>query len=1043
MKMTEIAVDRPITASMLVGIVIVVSAVAFTRIPIDLMPDVQFPSLSLSVTYRGATPEEIETIITRPIEEAMGSVDNIDTMETTSAEEQANIRLMFNWGTDIDEAANDVRERLDRIRGFFPDEVDPPVMYKFDVNQSPVFRLGLFSDTVPVSDLRYLAEHTLQPRLERIAGVASVDLGGGRLREIQVNLTQEKLDALQLSPQTIVQAIRAENINLPAGEVYSGDSHLVMRTKGQFVKPEELKDIVVATRGGVPIYLRDVAEIEDGLQELRRVERVDGEPAISMYLFKQSGSNTVSVAGQVKDEIEKIRRDYPHLNLLVLFDNSKFIKDAISDVQHAAMYGTLIAIGVLLIFLRDIRATIVVASTIPVSIMATFSLMYFAGFTLNIVSFGGLALGIGLLVDNSIVVLENIYRHREAGDDGRTAAIKGTVEVTAPIIASTMTNLVVFLPLLFLSGAASIMFTQLAYVVAFSSMFSLFFSLTLVPTLARILLVNEAREKSSHDTVGWKVFLWGERILKMMEDRYRGVLHFALAHRFIIVTVSATLFAISLPMFKLLGFEYMPTADEGEVRVFGRMAAGTRLEAMEEVFMKLEGIVREQFGDEIAHVSTRFGEGSSMRSSGANSGSMDIILKDRAERTESSEEIAERIRPAISGIPGVRAFARASGGLFIFRMITPEGDEIDVEVRGYDRDEGLRVAEEVRKKLETIEGITDAQISRSEGRPEIGLQIDRYKASEAGLTVSSIAENIRTNFGGIVATRYREGGEEYDVLVRLREADRQTIKNLQTHWITGPSGERVPASNFLTEGREIGPSEISRKDQERILQVSADLEPGYSLGNVMEDVKRELRTIQLPEDFTLMYGGEYEEQQKSYNELMLGIALAVLLVYMVMAAQFESIVQPLVVMFSIPFAAIGVLGIMWLTKTTVNVQSVLGMIVLVGIVVNNAIVLVDYINMLRREHGYSLYEAVEQGGRRRLRPIMMTTVTTMLALVPLALGIGAGGDLQAPMARVIFGGMLTSTLITLVFVPIVYTSVEEYFERRKQRVADLPALAAK
>ncbi len=1035
MKLTHIAVDRPIMTSMVVAIVLVVSSAALLRLPIDLMPDVTYPSLSVSVSYNGATPEEIETLITRPIEESMGSVENVEVMETTSSEGQATVRLRFAWGQDLDEAANEVRQRLDRVRGFLPDDVDPPVLHKWDFNQSPIVRFGLSSSSIGASELRHLAEHTLKPRLERIPGIASVYVGGGRVREIRVDLSQEKLDALELSPGIIVQAIRAENINMPAGEVFSGGTQLVMRTQGQFLAPDELKNIVVATRESVPVFLRDVAKVTDGYEELRQVERINGEPGITLSIVKQSGGNTVAVADAAHAEFELIARDYPYLGVIVLSDSSDFIRDAISNVRLAAVSGGALAIVILMVFLRNLRSTLIIASAIPISVMAAFSMIYFAGFTLNIVSFGGLALGVGLLVDNSIVVLENIFRHRESGEEPRTAAIEGTREVSTAIIASTLTTLVVFLPLLFITGAASVMFTQLAYVVAFRLVCSLLVSLTLIPTLACRFLRIESLEAKANESLGHKLYRLSEGAFQRTEQSYRRLLHGALEHRFLVVVASMALLAAILPMFRLLGFEYMPSTDEGQIRVYGRMAPGARIGAMDEAFRQVEDVIERRIGDDVANTHTRFGMAEWWSSRGSNRGSVEVLLKPLGERTRSTEEISDSLREDLNQIVGLRAYARARGGMFIFRMLQPEGENIAVEIRGYDREAGYLIAEEVREKLEGIEGISDAQLSRTEGRPEIALQIDRRRAAEAGLTVTSIARSIRTNFGGEIATRYREGGDEYDVRVRLEEGDRQTLKDLRDHWVVTPAGERVPASNFLTESRTIGPTRISRKNQERLLTVAANLEPGYKLGNVMRDVEVELGAIQLPQDFALVYGGEYEEQQKSYREMTLGLLLAVLLVYMVMAAQFESFVYPLIIMFAIPFASIGVLLSLFITGTTISVQSILGVIMLVGIVVNNAIVLVDYINLQRREKGLSLLEAVEQGARRRLRPILMTTLTTALALVPMALGLGSGGELQAPMARVVIGGLLTSTLITLVLIPILYASVEGWFERRRGALA--------
>lgn len=1036
MKLTEIAVDRPITTIMGVMIVIAVSVVSFTKLPIDLMPDITYPALSISVNYEGATPEEIERLVVRPIEEAMSAVEGVDEMESTASEESGLVRMRFNWGTPLDEAADDVRTKLDRMRGRLPDDIDPPVLYKFDFDQRPIMGFGLSSEAMNEMDLRHLAENSLKNRLERVAGVASADVGGGMRREIQVNLSQEKLDALDLSPQVILAAISAENVNLPAGEINEGTSKLMMRTQGQFGAPEELKRIVVAQRDGVPIFLRDVAEVVDSHEEIRRQERMNGDPAITIRIMKQSGSNTVAVEEAIMEEAERIRRDYPQIQMATLWESSSYIKDAISNVQTAALFGAGLAVIILLIFLRNLRSTLIIVSAIPISMMATFALIYFAGFTLNVVSFGGLALGIGLLLDNSIVVLENIFRHRESGEPRRESAIRGTKEVSTAIIASTLTTLVVFLPLAFISGAASVMFGQLGFTVAFSLACSLVIALTLIPTLARRLLRVESLEVTSNESFTHKIYRVSEMGFRWLDNQYRKILHFSLNHRALVIVGALAIFAGAMPVFRAIGFEYMPQADEGEVRVSGEMAPGTRLDELDRVFTRMEGIIREKVGEDVESMHTEFGMSDWYRADGSNEGDIRLNLVDHAERDHSSEEIAELLREELTGIPGVEVRTRASGGMFFMRFLGGNEERVTVEIRGYDRDIAQRLSREIQDRLEGVEGITDTRVWRAGGRPEIGLKIDRQKAAEVGLNVNTIAQMIRTNFGGEVATRYREGGDEFDVRVRLAEEDRRRLDNLRDLWLVAPSGERVPVSNFVREQRQIGPTSIRRKNQERTVTVAANLEPGYALGNVMQDVQATMSEIQTPKNFTLIYGGEYEEQQESFRELMVGLILAILLVYMVMAAQFESLLHPLIIMFAIPFGAIGVLLSLLITGTTINMQSILGIIMLAGIVVNNAIVLVDYINLLRRENNYGLEEAVEEAGRRRLRPILMTTFTTALAMSPMALGLGAGGEIQAPMARVVIGGLLASTLITLVFVPTVYTTVEQELARFRQRRRD-------
>jgi len=1033
MKLTQIAVDRPVTTVMASLIVIVISVVSLSRLPIDLMPDITYPALSVVVGYDGAGPEEIETLVTRPMEEAMGSVSNVEEIESDSDEERARVQLRFTWGTDLEEVTNDVRERLDRIRDFLPEGVDPPVLFKFDMSMMPILYFGLSGSLDPV-DLRYLAEHTLKYRLERVPGVASLDVSGGFRREIQVNLIRDKLVALNLSPRSIVQAIRLENLDLPTGEVDEGDIELLVRTHGQFESLEELEQIVVATRNGVPVYLRDIAEISDGFEEIRQIERINGRPGITLQVIKQSGSNTVQVADAVYKEIASLEREFPYLDFAALFDSAEYIRDSIANVRSAALYGAILAVVILLVFLRNVRSTLIIATAIPISVMASFSLIYFGGFTLNIVSFGGLALGIGLLVDNSIVVLENIFRHREAGERARDAALEGSSEVTAAIVASTLTTLVVFLPLVFISGVQSVLFGQLSYVVAFSLTCSLVVALTLIPMLSRKVLKLEHRNPNGRETLLHKVYRVSEAGFDRADEVYKRLLHFALGHRKLVVFGVMLVLAAVIPLLWSVGFEFMPAADEGEVRIYGEMAPGTKLEVMDEAFRQVEAIAQKELGSDIENVQTSFGAGVWYRSASTNTGSVRIKLVDMNQRDRSSEEIAYDLLNKLNSIPGLIVRTSASGGLFIFRMMS-QGERVGIDVRGYDREEAVRVAEDIERALEGYEGIASTRLSHYRGRPEVAMEIDRDKAGEFGLSVADIAQRLRTAFGGEVATMYREGGDEYDVRVRLREEDRLRLEDLRTQWMVTPRGERVPLSNFVRLERRTGPSSIERIDQERSITVSAYLVPGYSLGNVIRDLRPRLNQIPLPKGFSLVYGGEYEDQLESYREMSMAFVLAVILVYMVMASQFESLLHPLIIMFSIPFALIGVILALVLTDTTLNVQSLMGVVMLTGIVVNNAIVLLDYVNMLRRKRGMQLREAVEEGGRRRLRPILMTTLTTVLALTPMAIGLGEGSELQAPMARVVIGGLLVSTLVTLVFIPTLYTILEERVERRRSAEA--------
>jgi len=600
-----------------------------------------------------------------------------------------------------------------------------------------------------------------------------------------------------------------------------------VRTHGQFESLDELKQIVVATRNGVPVYLKDIAEISDGFEEIRQIERINGRPGITLSVTKQSGSNTVQVAEEVYKEIASLERDFPYLDFVPLFDSAEYIRDSIANVRSAALYGAILAVVILLVFLRNVRSTMIIATAIPISVMASFSLIYFGGFTLNIVSFGGLALGIGLLVDNSIVVLENIFRHREAGERARDAALEGSSEVTAAIVASTLTTLVVFLPLVFLSGTASVFFGQLSFVVAFSLTCSLVVALTLIPMLSRKALKLESRDPNGRETLLHKVYRVSEVGFDRADEVYKRLLHFALGHRKLVVFGVMVVLAAVIPLLRSVGFEFMPSTDEGEVRVYGEMAPGTRLETMDEAFSKVEAIVKKELGSYVENVQASFGAGVWYRGGSTNTGSVRIKLVDMEQRDRSSEEIAYDLLKKLSSIPGLIVRTSASGGLFVFRMMS-QGERVGIDVRGYDREEAMRVAEDVQRVLEGYEGIARTRLSHYRGRPEVALEVDRDKAGEFGLSVADIAQRLRTAFGGEVATMYREGGDEYNVRVRLREQDRLRLEDLRTIWMVTPRGERVPLSNFVRLERRTGPSSIERIDQERSMTVSAYLVPGYS-----------------------------------------------------------------------------------------------------------------------------------------------------------------------------------------------------------------------
>jgi HAE1 family hydrophobic/amphiphilic exporter-1 len=1016
-SLSQVAVRRPVTIYMAVLIVLILGAVSIFKIRVELMPEITFPTVTINTAYENVSPGEIETLITEPVEKAVSSVAGVEEVSSVSVEGRSQVRVSFVWGTDLDSAASDLREKLDGIRDELPRDARAPVISKYDVNASPIMYIGIAGDMDDVS-LRTLVENQVRYRLERVAGVAAAEIRGGLEREIHVNLFLNQLRSLNISPAEVERALSAENVDLPAGRIDRAHMELTVRTLGQFTDLEQMRGTVVALRRGTPIYLRDLAAVEDSYREIDHVVRINGRGAVIVSLLKQPNANTVDVVERVKHEIAQIHRELPQIEIRSLRENAAYIRRAIDNVTQSALLGSIFAVAVLLLFLRSLRSTVIIGVAIPVSIVATFALMFFRGFTINIMSFGGLALGVGMLVDNSIVVLENIFRHRDEGKERGAAVYQGTREVTGAIVASTLTTVVVFLPLLFIPGTAGELFKQLAWVIFFSLMVSLLVALTLVPLMSYQLL-GLARSRDSRGA--GRLSGAAKAMMDGLERGYRALLIRSLDNKTLVLSLAALLFFASVSLFSEVGTEFMPKADEGEVQILAEMGEGTKISAMDSAFADMEAIV-ERHVPEAQNVFTHFGQFGG-RARGKNQGHVHIWLGPKSERRRSDEDIARDLRSRVRSVAGVVARVRARSGLFVFRRLGLAGDDnLEVNLRGHDLAAGHRIAGEIKSHMEQVGGISGARIDRRAGQPELGVHIDRERAAALGIPVATIAQTVKTALVGTRATLYRDGGDEFDVLVRLVERDRLTPQAVLDITVPTPSGKPVSLRNLIRLEERKGPTEIHRLNQERMISVSGEV-TGRDMGAVIGDLQARLRSIELPAGFSLEVGGDYEEQQEAFAELRWGLLLALVLVYMVMAAQFESLRDPLLIMFSLPLAAVGIVLSLWVTGSTVNVNSFIGIILLTGIVVNNAIVLVDYINLKMREEGLTAREAVVSGATARLRPVLMTTLTTVLAMAPLAFALGEGGEVQAPLARVVIGGLTSSTLITLLFIPTVYAGV--------------------
>ena len=1036
MSIPRLAIHRPVTMFMLSGVIVILGAISLTRLPVDLMPEFGFPTISVTVAYNGVGPLEMEQLVTRPLEQAASAVPGVEQVNSTSSEGRSQVRLNFAWGTDMSEALDEVRSRIDRVRGRLPEDADAPQIFKADANAQPIINLAVEGDFDPVT-LREIAQNELAPRMERAPGVAAVTVNGGLRRQIHIELSKEKITALNLSVDRIVQVLRQENQNIPLGEVTQGDATYLVRSQGEFTTLDDIRNVVVMTRAGVPIYLRDVSEIIDSTEDRRQFLRIDGRAGVRMQVNKQTGENTVAVSAGIRDEVARINREVPGIRVIVTNDQATFIERAINNVQEHAMLGGLLVVLIIFAFLRDVRSTLIVCTSIPVSIIGTFALLYFGGFTLNTMTFGGLALGVGMIVDAAIVVLENTHRHLHMGKDRVTAAIDGSEEVWSAILASTLTHIAVFIPLLFLSGISSILFGQLSFVVMFSLVMSLFVAVTIVPVLCSVWLKTPDEEAARTGILG-SFYNTSERFLDGVDESYRRFLHLSLGHRPTVIVGAFASVVLAAFLYPMLSNELLPQTDEGEVNVNAELPIGTRVERTEEVMLRLEDMVR-QYVPEAETIITNGGGGGGGfggGGGGGNRGTINLRLKPREDRQRSSDQIAQELRRQLTGLPGVIVRANPAGGNFQLARMLGGGDgdsRLALEIRGDDLDDARRIADEARGVMQTTPGIADVRLARDEGRPEISVRIDRPKAAMLGMTPQYVASTIQTNVAGTQAAQFRERGNEYPVIVRLREADRGVVSDVGEVLVSTPSGQVVPARNLMAVGRDTGPVQIDRKNMQRITRVNADIET--TLSEAIDAVEARLGEVRVPPDFAIGFGAEVEEQARSFRQLQLVLLLAVLLVYAVMASQYESLRDPFIIMFSIPVASLGVVGILLLTGTAFNMQAFIGLIMLAGIVVSNAILLVDYTNTLRRRDGMSIREAVELAGRRRLRPILMTSIATGLGLVPMAIGLGEGGELQAPLARVVIGGLTVSTVVTLVLVPSIYTLFEEGWSGLRKKTA--------
>lgn len=1054
MWLTRLALRNPVLILMLSLMCIALGIVSVRRLPVDLFPAIDIPVIRVATFYTGAGPEDIEKTVTQPIERAVSASPGVDRVESTSKQGVSVVSVWFQYGINLDNAQFDVSQRVGQILNTLPPGIQQPFVLKFDITNIPVAQIVVQSDDLDEKQLYDLAYNIIEPQLERLPGVASATVGGGKTRQINVIADAEQLRARALGILDVVSAVRQANLLLPSGNLRAGVTDYNVFTNTQVDDPRALGDVVVraqlpgaaATQGQAApmLRVRDVASIDDGIADQANVVRINGRRGVYIRVLKQPGSNTIAVVDGLLAAMGKLRGVPPSVKCALSFDQSRYIRVAVSALEHEAVQGGLLAIAIIMLFLVSLRSTGIVGVAIPLSIVATFVLLYFAKQSLNVFTLGGLALGVGRLVDDSIVELENIHRHLSFEPDRKKAVLGAAQEVAMPILVSTVTTIVVFFPVLFLQGVARNLFVPLALTISFALVMSFAVSRTVTPLLCFYWMKPGAA--APHGVSGAIT-----RALDGLDAAYAHLLGRVLRHRAIVLTAILVFFVASLGLFKKLGTEFFPDSDEGQFQVIYKTPIGTRSEKTEEIGERIEGVVNDALGKSnsttaLDDVGLPLGRTALFSpNAGPHWGNLQINLVPKARRPFSDVQAAEKVRAGLgTKFPGTQTVFFTGG---IVKRILNFGSAapIDVEILGYDLERGGAYAATVAAKLRALTDadgrpiVTDVQVSREQNYPELDVKVDREKAGAVGITEQQVAQTVLASLVGstqispILYTDARTGNEYY-VNVRLRDEQRTQKSDIGDLFLRTGTGGMVPLSNVADVTRSAGPVQIGRKYLQRVVDVTGNVAIGKDLGTATAAVKGVLAETPPPDGFTAQLSGLSEAQRQAFAGLGFAALLAIALVYMVLASQFRSLVDPLVIMFSVPLGVSGVLVMLWATGTTLSVNSAMGTIMMIGIVVSNGVLLVDFANVLRRR-GKGLLAATVGAGRTRLRPILMTTLATIFGLAPMALGFGEGSETNLPLARAVIGGLAVSAVFTLFLIPSLYTLLDR-FARRTPEAAD-------
>lgn len=1031
MSIYSSSVKRPVTTILIFVILMVIGLYSLMRLPVDLYPEIELPFVTVLTTYPGASASDIESNVTRPLEDALNSVSNLKELTSTSSDGLSVIFLNFEYGSNLDEAMNDIRSNLNFVTRILPEESEDPTIIKFNSSMMPIIFYAITADESYAGLEKILDEKIVNP-LNRIEGVGNVSLSGVPGRRIYVDIDPRKMEAYNLTIEQIGGVLRAENMNMPAGYLEMGQTDYPLRIQGEFPESDILKTIVISNFNGNTIYLKDIAEVRDTLRESKLDTKINGSKGMGLFVQKQSGGNTVKVTREIEQTLEELKKDLPpDVKIEQLFSSASFIKDSINNLTETLLYAGIFVVLVVLFFLGRWRATFIVILTIPVSLIVAFIYLFLSDGSINIISLVSLSIAIGMVVDDAIVVLENITRHIERGSRPREAAIYATNEVWLAVIVTTLTVVAVFFPLTFVEGLTGVLFKQLGLSVTVTIITSTIAALTLTPTLSAMLLkYKPIRQNAPFLTYDGSI----RKGLDRFDNFYETTLRWALRHKTFVSLTSVIVFVVSMGLFTMIDTEFFPQADESRISASVELQTGTRVENTIRIADMLDSLVNAKY-PEIDLISTSSGYddqggwASMFSAGGTHTIQYTYSLVPIEERTRNVWDISEEMRTDFSKFPEIVDFKVSTSD----DMGSFGGSTVDVEVYGYDINATNAVARELSEKIKNIPGTKDVSISRDRSKPELQIIFDQAKMSANGLNTSIAAMAVKNRVDGMIATRLRQSGDEYDVIVRLQKDKRSTLTDIENIALTNTMGQTVRLGEIAQIKEYWSPPSIERKRKERIVRVS--FTPfKRSLTDIQIDVQKAINETQKPAGVMVMISGAIKEQMEAFMDLAMLIVVSLILVYLVMASQFESLKMPFIIMFSIPFAFTGVAIALFITNTTLSVISGIGAVLLIGIVVKNAIVLVDFINLMR-DRGNDLYDAIAISGRSRLRPVLMTSATTILGMVPLSLSTGSGSELWRPMGIAVIGGLVFSTIVTLVIVPVVYAIFAKRGERKKSLAA--------